>query len=360
MHPFIAAELDGALACTIDAKRCGPIKLPAKPAWLRAAHCRRALRAAGVNAVVIWNRTARIGYVLDALGEERCVHWEHGAAWDDGHERDRARYLARVPRAIANSAAAARYLQLRWDYRGALTVCRNALRPRLTPAAPMRKAFPSGRPIRLGVAARLYPVKAVVLAVHALKALREGGVDAELDIAGAGPDAPHLRSLAASLGVAGACRLHGARADMPAFFASVDALVHPPLTEAFGLVALEAAAHGCPVIAASVDGLPEAVADGVTGICVVPELSLADYRGLGGSLAGVPSRVYDPASDSLREPRAVAPARLAAAVRRLFADATSYEALSRGASEHVIATSDFRAHVAQVMGIVAAVPGAGA
>ncbi len=41
--------------------------------------------------------------------------------------------------------------------------------------------------------------------------------------------------------------------------------------EGFGLVYLEAAAHGLPVVAHSVGGVPEAVVDGVTGLLVPPD-----------------------------------------------------------------------------------------
>ncbi|MFO1448014.1 MAG: glycosyltransferase family 4 protein [Opitutaceae bacterium] len=41
--------------------------------------------------------------------------------------------------------------------------------------------------------------------------------------------------------------------------------------EGFGLVYLEAAAHGLPVVAHSIGGVAEAVLDGVTGLCVPPD-----------------------------------------------------------------------------------------
>ncbi len=41
--------------------------------------------------------------------------------------------------------------------------------------------------------------------------------------------------------------------------------------EGFGLVCLEAAAHGLPIVAHRVGGVPEAVRDGVTGLLVTPE-----------------------------------------------------------------------------------------
>jgi glycosyltransferase involved in cell wall biosynthesis len=351
MHPFIADRVEGELAHVIHAKRLYGVPLPAKPACLRVWHCRRELTAAGSDAVVIWNRTAKAKFVLDAAGERRCIHWEHGAAWDAGREAERREYLARVPLAIANSTAAARELTLGWGYRGEVHVCRNALRPSLTPAAPLAKQFPQGRPIKLGVAARLYPVKGVALVLHAVVALRSS-LDVVLEVAGAGPERPRLAALAERLGLRERVTFHGAVDDMVGFYAGIDCLVHTPITEAFGLVAVEAAANGCPVVAAGVDGLAEAVADGVTGQLLAPTLSLTRYVELGGALEGMPRYVYDPASNSLREPRAVDPDELAAQVAALFADERAFEARSAAGSAHVLAQPDFAAHVRDVMAVI--------
>jgi glycosyltransferase involved in cell wall biosynthesis len=209
MHPFVAKSVADQLAHTVLAKRWCGLPLPARPAGLRTWHCCRALAAAGSDVLVIWNRTAKAKFALDAMGERRCIHWEHGAAWDAGREAERRDYLRRVPVAIANSTAAARVLQLKWDYRGDLHVCRNALRPSLTPAAPVRKRYPTGR-IKLGAAARLFPVKGLAIVVHALAHLRARSLDVELQVAGAGPDLARLEALAEELGVADRVRFHGA------------------------------------------------------------------------------------------------------------------------------------------------------
>ena len=44
MHPFIADQVGATLASRIDAKRRGFLKVPSFPTWLRAAHCRSALK----------------------------------------------------------------------------------------------------------------------------------------------------------------------------------------------------------------------------------------------------------------------------------------------------------------------------
>jgi glycosyltransferase involved in cell wall biosynthesis len=350
MHPFVAEHLAGSLAHSIDAKRRCGLRLPSRPAGLRTWHCRRSLAAAGTDVLVIWNRTAKTQFAVDALGERRCVHWEHGAAWDGGREAERRNYLQRVPLALANSTAAARVLQLLWDYRGDVRVCRNALRPSVTPAGPVAKRFPQG-PIKLGAAARLYPVKGLAIVLHAVALLRRS-LDVELHVAGAGPELPRLRALADSLGVRERVTFHGAVGDMTAFYSRIDCLLHAPITEAFGLVAIEAAVHGCPVVTARVDGLVEAVSEGVTGRTVEPTLSLASYVELGGRLEGLPQCVYDPAADALAAPRAVDPGRLAAEVAAVFRDARAFESLSATASAHVLAQPSFAAHVREVMGVI--------
>jgi glycosyltransferase involved in cell wall biosynthesis len=70
------------------------------------------------------------------------------------------------------------------------------------------------------------------------------------------------------------------RPKMPAFWNSVDVAVVPSLTEAFGLVALEALACGVPVIASAVGGLKEIVVDGQCGLLVPPGDAAALARAL--------------------------------------------------------------------------------
>lgn len=349
-HPFFAERLGASLAHVVDAKHRFGLKLPSRPVAVRAWSCRRALKAARTDLVMVWNRSTKLDFLLDAIGADRCIHWEHGAAWDSGHERDRKRYFERVPLAIANSRAAGRVLQLLWGYEGPVHVCRNALRPSLVPAEIVQKCYPRAG-ITLGVAARLFPVKGVALAIHATHVLVGRGVDARLRIAGAGPELERLRALAAALGIGARVEFLGAVRDMHAFYASIDCLLHPPLTEAFGLVTIEAAAHGCPVIAAAIDGLPEAVTDGVSGICVAPTLPFSDYAKLGGGADGIPQLVYEPRRDALVTPPIVDPAALAAAVMRLLDDPGAFESLSAAASAHVIASPTFTEHVRQVMAV---------
>lgn len=58
--------------------------------------------------------------------------------------------------------------------------------------------------------------------------------------------------------------------DMPQAMAALDLLVHTAEAEPFGRVLIEAMAMGLPVVAFSDGGVPEIVADGVTGFLVPP------------------------------------------------------------------------------------------
>ena len=56
------------------------------------------------------------------------------------------------------------------------------------------------------------------------------------------------------------------RAAVDAAYRSADLLVLPSLTETYGMVVTEALAHGLPVVAARVGGVPEALGDGPGGV----------------------------------------------------------------------------------------------
>ncbi len=133
----------------------------------------------------------------------------------------------------------------------------------------------AGRPL-LVLAARLQPLKGVDLAIRALAELHAlRGWAPVLVVAGEPtPDALGYRDalveLAAELGVAREVRFVGAldRMRLADLFAAASVVLVPSSSETFGLVALEAAASGTPVVASRVTGLVESVADGVSGVLV--------------------------------------------------------------------------------------------
>jgi glycosyltransferase involved in cell wall biosynthesis len=64
--------------------------------------------------------------------------------------------------------------------------------------------------------------------------------------------------------------LPGHISDRAEFFAALDLFIMPSRSEAWGLAALEAMAHGVPVVASNIGGLPEMIEAGETGWLVTP------------------------------------------------------------------------------------------
>jgi D-inositol-3-phosphate glycosyltransferase len=122
------------------------------------------------------------------------------------------------------------------------------------------------------VAARLQPLKGLDLAIEAIAAI-PASLRPELVIAGdASSDfdgyVDELRQLATTLGIADGVRFVGpqARANLAALLSGARVVLVPSHSETYGLVALEGAASGVPVVAASAGGLREAVIDRETGL----------------------------------------------------------------------------------------------
>jgi D-inositol-3-phosphate glycosyltransferase len=132
-----------------------------------------------------------------------------------------------------------------------------------------------GRPVLLFVG-RIQPLKALDVAVAALAQVQRRHPDAVLVVVGgaSGADGPdevaRIEKLAGELGVAGAIRFVEPQPHhmLSTWYRAADVVVVPSRSESFGLVALEAAACGIPVVAASVGGLRTLVDDGRTGILV--------------------------------------------------------------------------------------------
>jgi glycogen(starch) synthase len=96
---------------------------------------------------------------------------------------------------------------------------------------------------------------------------------ARLVVAGDGEAREALERQAAALGVERAVDMMGwvAPDDVPALINRCTIVAMPSRIEPFGLVALQAAQMARPIIASRVDGLPEVVAHGDSGLLVEPE-----------------------------------------------------------------------------------------
>jgi glycosyltransferase involved in cell wall biosynthesis len=81
---------------------------------------------------------------------------------------------------------------------------------------------------------------------------------------------PEVERAAAEAGLGGRFHLLGWRRDPEVVVGDLDLFVLSSLHEGLPMVVPEAMAAGIPVVATAVDGTPEAVADGVTGLLCPP------------------------------------------------------------------------------------------
>jgi glycosyltransferase involved in cell wall biosynthesis len=130
-------------------------------------------------------------------------------------------------------------------------------------------AFTGASP-RLLCVGRLIPIKGHLVLLRALAQARARVPGVTLAVAGRGPLEPALRTYTRELGLDGAVDFLGFVSRVQHAIEDSAIVVVPSLGEGFGMVALEAMERARPVIASSVGGLPEIVADGETGIVVPP------------------------------------------------------------------------------------------
>ncbi|MGH3939271.1 MAG: glycosyltransferase family 4 protein [Pseudonocardiaceae bacterium] len=155
---------------------------------------------------------------------------------------------------------------------------------------------------RLGAApvvlcvSRLVARKGQDVLIRALPAIRRQVPGARLLLVGGGPHRAALLSLARSCGIAEAVVCTGSVpwSELPAYYAAGDVFAVPCRTrgrgldvEGFGLVFLEAAAAGLPVIAGNSGGAREAVRAGETG-------ELVDGRDVAAVARAVATLLADP------------------------------------------------------------------
>lgn len=154
----------------------------------------------------------------------------------------------------------------------------------------------------VGYVGRISPEKGVDVALRALAQLRDEGLDVDFEIAGGGED-EHLReleALAASLGIAERVSFLGPldTAALKDFYARIHALVVPSVwEEPAGLVLVEGALAGVPLVASRVGGIPEIVRD--------PEEALLCPPGDAAALAAALRRTLtEPEASAARAERA--------------------------------------------------------
>lgn len=151
--------------------------------------------------------------------------------------------------------------------RGKITVHRTGLdrsvfQPHDKAEARARLALPADKPLLACVGA-LIPRKGQVYAIEAMPLLPE----AELLLAGSGPDEAMLRARAAELGVSDRVRFLGAvpHDELPWLLSAADVFVLPTASEGLANAWVEALACGTPVVTTPIPGAQELLTDPAWG-----------------------------------------------------------------------------------------------
>jgi phosphatidylinositol alpha-1,6-mannosyltransferase len=265
---------------------------------------REIIKAEGCSTV--WFGAAAPNALLGpALGVERTVASTHGheVGWSMlpvsrqalrriGSTTDVLTYVSRYTRSRF-AAAFGRRAALEYLPSGVDT---QLYRPDPEGRALVRKRHRLGDRPTVVCVSRLVPRKGQDTLIRALPAIRRQVPDAALLIVGGGRYADRLRTLARQNDVTDDVVFTGSVPweELPAHYVAGDVFAMPCRTrgqgldvEALGIVFLEAAACGLPVVVGNSGGAPETVVDGVTGYVVDGRDVQALATRIGGLLANL-------------------------------------------------------------------------
>lgn len=250
-------------------RRSGPFTLPGK-IWFGARTLGR--QVTGQADWILFGHLglARVQALLPRRLRCRYGIFIHGVeAWGDLSPAD-LELLRHAALRVANSDYTAQRVMARHPSIGHVSVCPLALSPD-EPVVPARPERRRGRtnPVVLMVgrmsASEAYKGHAETIA--AWPQVVRACPDARLMLVGDGDDLPRLRALAAQSGVRETITFTGflARKTLQDLYDDSVVFVMPSRGEGFGIVYLEAMAHGLPCIGSRHDAAGDVIVDGVTG-----------------------------------------------------------------------------------------------
>lgn len=226
------------------------------------------------------SRAAFYARLADGSAVNRCVYTLHGIHYDQAGSSLRRTVLLNVDRRLKGRTAhfvtvcdsdrrkGARLGVL--DQPDTTTVYNGIEPPAVLPARGAFRAelgIAEDAPLALSIG-RFHVQKDQATLLRAWALVHERVPDAVLALVGAGELDAELRALAHELGLGRALRIAEPRPDLGHAYVDADLFCLSSLWEGLPYVVLEAMAYGLPVVSTGVDGIPEAVAHGASGLLV--------------------------------------------------------------------------------------------
>lgn len=139
------------------------------------------------------------------------------------------------------------------------------------------KPYPNGDQVRFVSVMRIMKDKGIEELLAAAESVHREHPETVFEILGAYEEEsrdlyqPRIEDLQSR----GIVRYYGYRDDVPAFYESCQAVIHPSYHEGMSNVLQEAAATGRPLIASNINGCKEIFEDGISGIAFAPKSAAA-------------------------------------------------------------------------------------
>jgi glycosyltransferase involved in cell wall biosynthesis len=319
----------GRFAAARQCRRAPLYELPMRGRWDLAA-ARRIARLARREGFRLLHthtpRTAMIGRLASLAAGLPMVHHVHSPAARDSTRPWQNRVNAAVerlslwgvPHVIAVSESLGRGMIQGGFPADRLTVVHNGV-PCM---GPVSRCDSPPETWTLGCVALLRPRKGIEVLLEALAILRREKLPVRLRVVGPFETPAYeaeIRGLASRYALTEAVDWAGFASDVPRELQRMDLFVLPSLFgEGLPMVLLEAMAAGVPVVAARVEGVPEAIRDGIDGLLVPPGSAEDLARAVAGVVRGEVDWAAWRSSASARQAEHFSDRSMAAGVAKIY------------------------------------------
>lgn len=185
-----------------------------------------------------------------------------------------ARTLPRLPAILANSSYTARIISTQYHLKiDKVYICHKSIEPIQYTLVNILRQQSAPHPPRILFVGGNMQRKGLPTLIQAAPLILKEHPEAEFWVAGKDQAESKMKTLCQRAGVMNNFHFSGwqSQSELVNLYAQADVFTIPSITEAFGVVFLEAMAAGVPVIGTEVGGVPEIIQDKENGLLVPPD-----------------------------------------------------------------------------------------